>query len=247
MALIDFHCHLDLYPDPQAVAKEAARRGVYVLSVTTTPTAYEGTAALAPEGSRVRTALGLHPELAADREHELALFEQLLPKTRYIGEVGLDGSRPHRTTLDQQAGILTTILALAALAGGKIISLHSRAATSLLLDVISVEPRAGTFVLHWFSGSQRDVRRAAELGCWFSVGSSMASNERGRLAIAAMPKDRVVPETDGPFSEVLGRPAYPWDAVRVIDLLADIWKEPPAEIAQRMAANFRSLVGQSAA
>lgn len=246
MALIDFHCHLDLYPDPHAVAKEAARRGVYVLSVTTTPTAFEGTSALAPEGSRVRTALGLHPELAAEREHELALFEKLLPKTRYVGEVGLDGSRPHRSTLDQQAGILTTILSLAAVAGGKTISLHSRAATSLLLDVISVEPRAGKFVLHWFSGSQREVRRATELGCWFSVGSNMASNERGRLAIAAMPKDRVVPETDGPFGNVHGGPAYPWDAVGVTDLLADIWKEPSTEITQRMVANFRSLVELSA-
>jgi TatD DNase family protein len=242
MALIDFHCHLDLYPDPHAVAKEAARRGVYVLSVTTTPTAFEGTAALAPEGGRVRTALGLHPELAAEREHELALFEKLLPKTRYIGEVGLDGSRPHMGTLDQQAGILTSILALAALAGGKIISLHSRAATSLLLDVISVEPRAGTFVLHWFSGSKRDVRRAAELGCWFSVSTNMASNERGRSAIAEMPKSRVLPETDGPFGNLHGRSAYPWEAVSVAPLLAEIWREPVEDVQQQIGTNFRHLV-----
>lgn len=241
MALIDFHCHLDLYPDPHAVAREAAKRGVYVLSVTTTPTAFAGTASLAPEGGRVRTALGLHPELAAQREHELSLFETLLPQTRYIGEVGLDGSRPHKATLDRQAGVLTDIFALAGRAGGKIISLHSRGAANLLLDVISVEPEAGSFVLHWFSGSPQQVQRASELQCWFSVGSSMAASERGRKAIAAMPRDRVVPETDGPFGTIEGRCSYPWEASAVEPLLGQIWRESPADVSRRMASNFRTL------
>lgn len=242
MALIDFHCHLDLYQDPQKVAQEAAKRGVYVLSVTTTPTAFTGTAALAPEGSRIRTALGLHPELAAEREHELVLFEKLLSCTRYIGEVGLDGSRSHKATLDRQSGILTEILSLAARAGGKIISLHSRGAASLLLDVLSVEPRAGKFVLHWYSGTPRQVQRATELQCWFSVSTSMAASERGRSAIAAMPRNRVIPETDGPFGAVDGRPAFPWEANLVVPRLAEIWNETPEQVSQRMTSNFQSLV-----
>lgn len=241
MALIDFHCHLDLYPDPHAVALEAARRGVYVLSVTTTPTAFVGTAALAPENSRIRTALGLHPELAAAREHELSLFEQLLPRTRYVGEVGLDGSRPHKATLDRQGAILTEILSLAARAGGKIISLHSRGAANLLLDVLSLEPRAGQCVLHWYAGTPKQVQRASELDCWFSVGPGMATSERGRSAIAAMPRDRVIPETDGPFGTVGDRPAYPWDAGLVVPWLAEIWCEDSAMVSRRMAANFRRL------
>ena len=44
--MIDFHCHLDLYPNPREVAKECAKRGLYVLSVTTTPSAWEGTSAV---------------------------------------------------------------------------------------------------------------------------------------------------------------------------------------------------------
>lgn len=46
--MIDLHCHLDLYPDPQAIVAECVRRRLYVLSVTTVPSAFEGTAALAP-------------------------------------------------------------------------------------------------------------------------------------------------------------------------------------------------------
>lgn len=242
MALIDFHCHLDLYPDPHTVAAEAAARGVYVLSVTTTPTAFAGTRALAPAGSRIRTALGLHPEIAAGREHELRLFEELLPQTRYVGEVGLDGSRPHRDTLDRQGGILTDILALTANAGGKIISLHSRGAAAAVLDVISTEPRAGVCVLHWFNGSSRQIRRASEMECWFSVGYNMLTSERGRDAVAAMPRDRIIPETDGPFGFRGERPAWPWEAGEVATMLASIWRENADDVSGQLDRNFIELV-----
>ena len=99
MALIDFHCHLDLSRERAEVVCRAVREGVYILSNTTTPSAFRGTVALAPIGSRIRTALGLHPELAASRRKELRLFHDLLPTVEYVGEVGLDRSPPHRDTL----------------------------------------------------------------------------------------------------------------------------------------------------
>lgn len=241
MALIDFHCHLDLYPNPHEVAREAARRGVYVLSVTTTPSAFLGTLALAGSDSRIRTALGLHPELAVARESELPLFERLLPETEYVGEVGLDGSRPHRDTLDQQGGILSAILGLCAQSGGKTISLHSRGATKLLLDVLESEPRAGTTVLHWFSGTEREVRRAAEMGCWFSVGRPMLTSERGRKNISAMPLDRILPETDGPFGEIGGRSSFPWEAMSVADELDELLGRSTLEVASVLVDNFRRI------
>lgn len=241
MALIDFHCHLDLYPDPHEVVREAARRGAYVLSVTTTPSAFLGTLKLAGSDSRIRTALGLHPEIAVAREGELPLFEELLPQTMYVGEVGLDGSRPHRDTLDHQGAILSTVLGLCAREGGRTISLHSRGATKLLLDVLESEPRAGTCVLHWFSGSERDVARAAEMGCWFSVGQPMLASVRGRKSVAAMPLNRILPETDGPFGETNGRPSYPWEAMDVVRGLEDVWRLPAIEISSSLVGNFRSI------
>jgi len=243
MALIDFHCHLDLYPDPHAVAQEAARRGAYVLSVTTTPSAFEGTCKLAPSNSRIRTALGLHPEIAVERESELGLFEELLPQTNYVGEVGLDGSKPHRATLDRQGAILSEILSMCARAGGKILSLHSRGAASLLLDVLECEPLAGTPVLHWFSGTDREIARAVEIGCWFSVGTPMLVSQRGRDAMSKMPIDRVLPETDGPFGMLRGQPLYPWEAKGVEDLVSSHMRADRSEISAQFEDNLRRLLG----
>jgi len=241
MALIDLHCHLDLYPEPGDVVRQAVDRGVYILSMTTTPTAFEGTLALAKGAPRIRTALGLHPELASARAHELPLFEQLLPQTAYVGEIGLDGSRPHRSTLEQQAGVLMDILLMCAKAGGKTLSLHSREARPMLLDLLAVEPLAGRPILHWFTGSAREVRRATELGCWFSVGPAMLLSERGRISVAAMPQDRILPETDGPFGQQNGRSLYPWEATHVARPLADIWNVPIELAAEQLVSNFRRL------
>jgi len=241
--VIDLHCHLDLYPDPRAVVAECVARRIYVLSVTTVPSAFEGTAALVLAQSRIRTALGLHPELAAARARELPLFERLLPQTRYVGEVGLDGSRDHRGSLDAQRGVFADVLRLCARAGGKALSLHSRGATGIILDALGAEPTAGKAILHWYVGTPKQVARAAEMGCWFSVGPTMLTSERGRAAVLAMPKDRVVPESDGPFGLVEGRAAHPWDAWSVKSKLAELWREQEDRVAAQLRSNFRTLSG----
>lgn len=38
--LVDFHCHLDLYPDHQAAVQASEDAGVFTLAVTTTPRAW---------------------------------------------------------------------------------------------------------------------------------------------------------------------------------------------------------------
>lgn len=242
MALIDFHCHLDLYPDPAAIARKAVEDGVYVLSVTTTPSAFAGTSALAPQGSRIRTALGLHPELATTRRHELRLFHDLLPTTQYVGEVGLDGSKPHRDTLATQAEVLHEILDACAAAGGRIISLHSRGAVEMLLDMLEFEPLAGTFVLHWFSAKPAIIERAAGLGCWFSVGSGMLASRSGRDSVDAMPVDRLLPETDGPFGMADGIPLAPGGGGSVYRDLALLKEVSLDDVERLMTGNFRRLV-----
>ncbi len=210
------------------------------ISVSTKPAA--GQSALAPKESKIRTALGLHPELAVERERELPLFEELLGLTDYVGEVGLDGSKPHRHTLDTQSGILMDILIMCARAGGKIVSLHSRDARGKLLDLLSMEPLAGKLILHWFTGSHREIARAAEMGCWFSVGPAMMSSERGRLAVSSIPKDRILPETDGPFGTVKGSYLYPWEAMDIASPLAALWGNSIAEVSQQLNNNFRELI-----
>ncbi|MCP4617039.1 MAG: TatD family hydrolase [Bradyrhizobium sp.] len=239
--MIDLHAHLDLYPDPAATTKECVERKLFVLSVTTTPSAWPGTAALAKDAARIRTAIGLHPQIAQERQGELALFEELLPRSRYVGEIGLDGGPELKSTWDVQRRVFDEILRMCGVAGGRIMTIHSRRAAGPVLDSLASKDDAGVAVLHWFSGSQRELKRAIDQGCWFSVGPAMLIGEKGRAMTAIMPPERVLTESDGPFAQIDGRPLYPWDAATAEGTLASIWSVSEEEVRERLAANLRRL------
>lgn len=240
--MIDFHCHLDLYPDPVAVADELERRRVGVLSVTTTPAAWAGTSRLAEGRPSIRTALGFHPELAGARYRELDLFDRLLPQTRFVGEVGLDGSPQHLASWESQILVFDHVLHVCEQAGGKVLSVHSRRAASQVLDCLERHPEAGAVVLHWFSGTKAELRRAVERGCWFSIGPAMLAGARGRSLVAEMPADRLVVESDGPFAQKERRPLRPWDVTDAIDGLAEMWGSTRQHAAQVVRENEGSLL-----
>jgi TatD DNase family protein len=240
--MIDFHSHLDLYPNPAAVRDECERRGIKVLSVTTTPSAWSGTRALACDSGRIRTALGLHPQLAHERRQELVLFDRLLPDTPYVGEIGLDGAPELRRHWKSQLAILEHILGKCRDAGGRILSVHSRRASRPVLDCLEAFAGAGTAVLHWFSGSLRDVDRAVDLGCWFSIGPAMLAGQKGRALAARMPPERVLTESDGPFAQISGTPVMPWDVEVAVPQLSDIWSVPPADVRGRIDRNLQLLL-----
>lgn len=239
--MIDFHCHLDLYPDPAAVAAKAHERAVTVLSVTTTPSAFQGTSALADGRPTIRTAIGLHPELAAHRSHELPMFDSLLPTTDYVGEVGLDGSARFAETRDAQLDVFNHILRACADAGGRILSIHSRGAAQPTIEALKRSPGAGTPVLHWFTGTPRQLESAVDLGCWFSVGTPMFQTSKGRGLVSRMPLDRILTETDGPFTQTNQAVAHPWHVRRALALLAELWETSTTATEARISENFRKL------
>jgi TatD DNase family protein len=239
--VIDLHCHLDLYPDPAQVVEACKARGLYVLSVTTTPSAWEVTASLAESAPRISTALGLHPQVAHERLTELALFERLLPRTRYVGEIGLDGAPEFLTHMDAQRTVFDHVLRACSRVGGRILSIHSRRAAGAVLDAVEAHPQAGVPVLHWFSGARRELDRAIRLGCWFSVGPAMLRGDRGRALASLMPRDRVLTESDGPFAQRDGAPLMPWNVDDAVRSLADIWLLAPTEASQILRSNLRTL------
>ncbi len=239
---VDMHCHLDLYPDPKLVLEEVGRRKVYVLSVTTTPTAWHGTNALAAGNARVKTALGLHPQLAHERKHELTLFDKLLSDTRYVGEIGLDGSPEYKPHWRDQTKVFDHVLAACARVGGRILTIHSRAAATEVLDALERRSNAGTPILHWFSGSKSELRRAIEMKCWFSVGSAMLKSKNGRELVASMPRERVLTETDGPFGQYAGKALQPADTRYAVDMLSKLWSMSTDDVASCILASFRGLI-----
>ncbi|MCO6391724.1 hypothetical protein GTW25_11850 [Aliihoeflea aestuarii] len=100
----------------------------------------------------------------------------------------------------------------------------------------------GRVVLHWFSGSIAEARRAVQAGCYFSVNQAMLERTRGREIVAQLPIDRILTETDGPFVDVRGRPITPGEVFRTIETLAAVRELTINDMADRVVRNWIDLV-----
>jgi TatD DNase family protein len=242
---VDFHCHLDLYPDHEAAISKAEAARIYTLAVTTTPKAWARNHELTRHTRFVRAALGLHPQLVAERAAELPLWERLLPETRYVGEVGLDAGPRFYKSLDAQKHVFRSVLERCAEAGGKILTVHSVRSVPTVLDMVEryLPQGRGTVVLHWFTGSKSDARRAAMLGSYFSVNAEMTRSDRGRALVAELPIGRILTETDGPFTQIDGRPSEPADVKATVTAIADVRRVPVNAVTTAAISNLRSLLG----
>jgi TatD DNase family protein len=244
--LIDFHCHLDLFPDPALAADDAERAGTYMLSVTNTPRAFPKTAQLAKGRKRIRTALGLHPQLVNERHGEVSLFVRLLGGAEYVGEIGLDGGDEFASHLDLQKDVFDELLRACSLAGGRVMSMHSRHASGEVLEALARHPGAGIPILHWFTGPVSHAERAADIGAWFSVGLPMVRSRRGAGLLSKLPRSRILTETDAPFASTSGQ-HYPAKAIQeTVSALAGFWKCDVASAQRQLNDNLRNLVSKAA-
>jgi TatD DNase family protein len=243
--LVDFHCHLDLFPDPVSAINDAEQAGVYTLTVTTTPKAWPRNLELTKSTKHVRAALGLHPQLVMERSDEVSLWEQYLPQARYIGEVGIDAGPRYYRSLDLQKQVFERILQHCAAAGGKVLTVHSVRSATIVLDLIEkyFPTENGQVVLHWFTGSKSEARRAVDLGCYFSINARMVQNDKGRELVGSLPSDRLLTETDAPFTQVEGRPTRPSDVFIAIKAMAKLLNIPADEMVTRIRGNLKAVIG----
>ncbi len=194
----------------------------------------------------VRVALGLHPQLVAEREAEIGLFESLLPEARYVGEVGLDASPRFYKSFDTQERVFERILRMCAEHGNRILTVHSVRAVSKVLQHLERELPAdrGHVVLHWFTGSVSEARRAVDRGCYFSVNSEMLKSPKHRTLVKQLPLTRLLTETDGPFVLVDGAPVRPLAVADTVLQLARVMGTSPSEMEAQIVTNLSFLVSQ---
>lgn len=241
---VDAHCHLDLYPNFSELIKRVEEARVYTITMTTTPKAWQRNKDLTSGLRYVRPALGLHPQLVGERSFELSEWMELLPEARYIGEVGLDAGPKFFRSLDRQEFIFHTILKACSEIGGKVISIHSIRSGAKVLDALEkhLSPNRCVPILHWFTGTTKLVRRAADLGCYFSVNHCMANNDRGINLLREIPADRLITETDGPFTEIDGSPTDPRALPAVIKKVASAIGMGADSLHSLTLKNFKAML-----
>ncbi|WP_236979695.1 Qat anti-phage system TatD family nuclease QatD [Membranihabitans maritimus] len=196
----DTHFHLDLMSEPEKVANEIERQQVYTIAVTNSPSVFFFTERVTSNKKFIRAALGLHPELAAERHKEIAKFSELIDKTRYIGEIGLDNNNKSPSDYQKQKKVFEKLISVCADKGDKILTIHSRRAVKDVLAILGDE-FPGKVILHWYSDPLRHIDVAIDRGYYFSINYPMLQSKNGKKIIDSIPLERILIETDGPFTK----------------------------------------------
>jgi TatD DNase family protein len=207
--MIDSHTHLFLCEGSEAdVVAAAGAVGVErMLNVGLDETTNAGVIAAAERHGSVFASVGRHPNDAAG--FDAAAQAKLLAlgaheRVRAIGETGLDFYRDTAAPEDQRRAFAGQIEVAVAL--GLPIVIHARdpEGESAAIDEIfaTLDERAAghTVILHCFSAPQT-VAAATERGwyCSFAGNVTYPRSKDLRFAVAKVPEDRILVETDAPF------------------------------------------------
>lgn len=240
ISYIDTHCHLDLYKDSEAIIRKATADKTHIVAVTNLPSVYKREVNMYKH-ENVTVSLGLHPQLVKDYSQEINLFIELLPDAKFLGEVGLDYQESDEALKQKQKTIFEKILSESARYKDKIISVHSRRSSDDVISMIGTN-LPSTIILHWYSGSISTLKKALKHGCFFSINTAMTLSESGQSIIKALPLERILTETDGPFTNLNKVVSEPSDVRVVIDYIAKLHGKPSDEIAEKLLKNYLKLI-----
>jgi TatD DNase family protein len=235
-ALWDTHCHLTGYDRPADVMAEAAEAGVAIVAVSEDPGQYRVLRTRLGRRPGVVSALGMHPLHAASfTPADLARFLRLLPDAPWIGEIGLDLSPVGRPSRRAQLRIFEAILSDPC-ATALPLTIHSRGAE---LETIERLAQAGAprAILHWYTGPLGLLDQAVNAGLWFSVNPAMIASARAQRLLQEIPPDRVLLETDGPFTRHNSKPSRPSDLADLLPRLAALWSTDKYGARNQLNAN----------
>lgn len=238
---MDTHMHFDLYKDRNAVLDYIENFKSYTIAVTNLPDLYEHYYHMQGSRKHIQYALGFHPELVQKYANQIQKFDRLISTTRFIGEVGLDYSSKDSADREVQEKIFEHIIKKCGQEGNKIITVHSRRAEKAVLDILK-NLSSCSVILHWYSGSLFQMDEALRRGYYFSINQQMINSVNGRKIINHIPMERILIESDAPFTNGL-RDNYSVDFMDPIyRYLCDSKQLSETEMSVLLKQNFKNLL-----
>ena len=258
---VDAHCHLDIFTEggPGGAGVRAALDRAKAVGIDrivqvgcdVESSRYSVECANAFPGEVV-AAIALHPNDAPrlpDLESALSEIEEMAknPRVRAIGETGLDHFRTPPEKRDVQEYSFRWHIALAKKLG-KTLMIHDREAHDDVLRVLEEEGAPERVVFHCFSGDAVMAQVCAARGYVLSFAGTLTFKNAPQLreALALIPADQFLVETDAPFLTPVpyrGRPNAPYLIPHTVRLMAEIRGVSEEEIARVTSATAERLFG----
>jgi len=208
-SLTDVHVHLQDFQfgtDLSLVLERARKNRVYrVICSATTPADWSRVQQIGAQFPDVLTSFGIHPwfvsKVSGTWQNYLAILLDQPNMSGYypaIGEIGLDFAMKERDNSIQESFFIEQ-LEIAQERKLPVI-VHSVHAVERVLELLKKHAGIPVCLLHGFVGSEQQINRAVDLGCFFSfsIRSVRKSHKKERQTILQAPRDRILLESDGP-------------------------------------------------
>lgn len=192
------------FPEPEKVIAEAQRQGVCCILTGTDTRENEKIHRFVKEHAVYGTA-GIHPH-NADRakQEDFLIIERILSENSRVvavGECGLDYDRMFSTRENQIRCLEKHIVIAEKL--DKPLFLHERGATEDFIKRFQKHPEiCKKSVVHCFTGDKATLEKYLSMGFSIGITGWICDDVRGkelREAVASIPLDRILVETDAPY------------------------------------------------
>ncbi|MEM4035448.1 MAG: TatD family hydrolase [Fervidicoccaceae archaeon] len=186
--------------------------------------------------------VGVHPWRVSDVSlSEVKAVKELAEDlgVSCIGEVGLD-TKFVPETLERQRRVFAELVELAEELGA-VLNVHAAGAWREVLEFLE-RSEIERAVFHWYTGPIDLLERAVERGFYFSINVAARLQERHRAVAKAVPLDKILTESDGPY-EYRGARLSTTMIPDLVSLLAELRGEDEATLVDAVRRNARRLFG----
>ena len=243
--------------DRDLVIERAIENGVRRMIVTGTdvPSTRAAIELARRHPDTIRATAGLHPHHAVSFDESLDADLCSLAREAEVvavGECGLDFFRNYSPAADQERAFAAQLEIAARVQ--KPVFLHQRDAHDSFVRILDPYlPRIQGGVAHCFTGGRKELREYLDMGLYIGITGWICDERRAgplREAVADLPLDRVLLETDGPYllprdlaRRPSGRRNEPSVLPHILERLAVHMNQPPGRIAEVATRNAERLFG----
>ena len=252
--LYDCHCHLNLpqFKDNRNdVIARIEKELAFVINVGFDVHSSAASIALNALYPFIYAAVGIHPaDTVGVTDKDLLRIKEMAlePSVVAIGEIGLDYYWM-KDTPDNQKALFRKQMSIAAELGKPVI-IHDRDAHEDVLSVMNEFNGTVKGVLHSFSGDTAMMKKAYDMGYYFSISGPVTypgnRSEALRAAVKAMPIERILIETDSPYlapQPMRGKSNEPVFVRHVLDFISSLRGEDKDTLVWQVRDNARTIFG----
>ncbi len=233
--LIDTHFHLDFYKNHKEIYNDINKLHQYTLCMTNSPEVYEECQKLYFNTKYLKFALGFNPKSNNSKE-SFQMFINRFKGAMYIGEVGLDFSRQYKNVINEQIRYFDKIVEMCS-STNKVLSVHTKNAEDKIIEIVK-KHKPKKCIIHWFTGNEEQLKELIDLGCYFSINANMIFQNNTKLYL--IPKDKLLIESDGPFTKVHGKKYEPKFLKEQYEIISNFFGEE--NLREIVYKNFKTIL-----